>query len=250
MPDYSNAEQTALSSVDDHDRYLLHSPTEIRNELLNLAKKPDIISAYFNNGNDFILTAVLGVLSDRGLLVLDVGPDDAITRRAIAGDKLVCTTRSNGVPIKFTCTGLRSAKFQGHAAIAAAIPATLHRQQRREYFRVSAPRINSPLLILQDPQDNPLELCVLDVSIGGLCLTHLADGFHPEILDEFHDALLRLPDFGELTVSIQIRNQGRFVRGAEILPRFGATFLHLGMQENLQLQRYLYHLQTLAAATQ
>lgn len=248
MPDYSNAEQTALDAVEDHERFLLHNANEIRIELVNLSKKPDIISAYFNEGREFILTAVLAVMNDRGIVVLDVGPNDNITRRAIDSGKLVCTTRSNGVPVKFTCTRLLSAKYQGKPAIAAALPESLYRKQRREYFRVQMPRIQSPQLTLHNAQGQQLNLKVLDLSFGGLSLCDLEGQFNPEMLDEFHHCRLSLPEFGELLVDIQIRNHCQYNTGREALPRFGATFVRLGAQENLQLQRYLYHLQTLATA--
>jgi c-di-GMP-binding flagellar brake protein YcgR len=249
MPDYQHAEQTDLSAIEDHERFLLRSAGEIRNELLNLSKKPDIITAYFNGGKEFILTAVLGVLADRQLLVLDVGPDDAITQRAIAAGNLVCTTRSLGVPVKFRCQGLRSAKFQGQAAIAAAMPDNLYRQQRREYFRVSVPRIQSPNLDIHLSDGQLRSLKVLDLSIGGLSISDPEDQFHPAIHDEFQGCRLSLPEFGELTVNIQIRNQSKFHRSNEVLSRYGAAFVGLGMSDNLHLQRYLYHLQALNSAT-
>lgn len=248
MPDYHNAEQTELSAIADHERFLLRSPGEIRTELLNLAKKPDIITAYFNEGREFILTAVLGVLSERGLVVLDVGPDDETTRRAIATDKLVCTTRSNGVPVKFSCSQLKSAKFQGQQAIAAALPDSLYRQQRREYFRVSMPRINAPTLRLTTPDERKFTLKVLDLSLGGLGLADPDEQFHAEIHSEFFNCQLSLPEFGELEVNIQIRNQGRFHTSGGQVTRYGAAFINLPMSGNLHLQRYLYHLQTIALA--
>lgn len=248
MPDYHNAEQTEISAIEVHDRFLLRSPAEIRTELVNLAKKPDIITAYFNDGREFILTAVLGVLAERGLLVMDVGPDDTITRRAIASGKLVCTTRSMGVPVKFTCTGLQGAKFQGQQAIAAALPDNLYRQQRREYFRVMVPRIQSPTLQLTTADGKNFSLKVLDLSLGGLGITDQEDRFQPETLSEFGDCRLHLPEFGEMDVHIQIRNHGKYHTSTGSISRYGAAFVNLGMSGNLQLQRYLYHLQTIALA--
>ena len=245
MPDYQNAEQTDLSAIEDHERFLLRSPGEIRTELVNLTKKPDIITAYFNNGKEFILTAVLGVLSDRKLLVLDVGPDRATTQRAIEADRLVCTTRSMGVPVKFICQGLQSAKYQGQPAIAAVLPDNLYRQQRREYFRVSVPKVQSPSLELRLESGENFLLKVLDLSVGGLSVTDLDNNFRPELQDEFSGCRLSLPEFGELNVNIQIRNQGKYHRGSEVLSRYGAAFIGLGLNDNLQLQRYLYHLQAL-----
>ena len=161
MPDYKSAEKTAIDSVEDHDRYVLHSEGDIRAQLLGLAKKPDIITAYFNGGREFFLTAVLGVLSDRNLVVLDLGPDDEITDKAIKSNRLVCTARSMGIPIKFAVEGLHNAKYQGRSAIAATMPETLFRKQRREFFRVQVPRINAPLLTIT-PDENEASVSLRD----------------------------------------------------------------------------------------
>lgn len=248
MPDYTNAEKTAIDSVEDHDRYVLHSEGEIRNQLLNLSKKPDIITAYFGGGKTFFLTAVLGVLKERNLVVLDIGPDDEVTQKAIKSDRLVCTTRSMGVPVKFSVEGLHSAKYQGRAAIAAAMPETLFRKQRREFFRVQVPRINSPQCTLRPDKDAaPITLQVIDLSVGGLSFVAHEEIFKPNIRDVFHDCLIQLPDFGEFRVDIEVRNKGVFFTGKnEAIPRIGVSFLNVSTQINLYLQRYIYHLQALS----
>lgn len=248
MPDYTNAEQTALTEISEDERFLLRSQPEIRSQLLNLAKKPDIITAYFDGGKSFILTAVLGLVKERNLLVLDVGPDDATTRRAIASKRLVCTTKHKGVPIKFICENMQGAKYQGKPAIAAPIPESLYRLQRREYFRVQVPRINAPLcdIPLEDGK-RILTLKVVDLSVGGLCVIDPEGQFQPEMLARYPGCILHLPDYGELAVNLQVRNHGRFFSGsAEPVPRYGAAFENLTMSDNLYLQRYIYQLQALA----
>lgn len=248
MPDYSNAETTAITEIAEDDRFLLRSRPEIRSQLLNLAKKPDIITAYFDGGKSFILTAVLGVVKERNLVVLDVGPDDATTRRAIASGRLVCTTKHQGVPIKFSCENMQGAKYQGKPAIAAPMPESLYRLQRREFFRVVVPRINAPICdIPLEEGKRTISLKVVDLSVGGLCMIDPEGGFRPEMLDRYPGCLLHLPDYGELRVDLQIRNQGRFFSGsAEPVPRYGAAFENLTMSDNLYLQRYIYQLQALA----
>jgi c-di-GMP-binding flagellar brake protein YcgR len=246
MPDYTNAEKTAIDSVEDHDRYLLHSEGEIRAQLLKLAKKPDIITAYYNQGRSFILTAVLGVVKERNLVVLDVGPDNETTRKAIESGRLVCTTKNMGVPVKFTVEQLQSAKYQGQPAIAAPLPESLYRLQRREFFRVQVPRINAPICeIPLDDGRRSVSLKIIDLSVGGLCMLVPEElKFQPQLRDTFENCLLQLPDFGELTVDIEIRNQGTyFTSKNEAIPRIGAAFINLSMQHNLYLQRYIYQLQ-------
>ncbi len=249
MPDYLNAEKTAIDSVEDHDRYVLHSEGEIRNQLLSLAKKPDIITAYFGGGKHFFLTAVLGVLKDRNLVVLDIGPDDEITEKAIKSNRLVCTARSMGVPIKFSVEGLQSAKYQNRSAIAANMPETLFRKQRREFFRVQVPRINAPLCTIRpDKKSDPLTLQIVDISAGGLCFIAHEEIFKPEMFSIYRDCLIQLPEFGEFRVDVEVRNKGVFFTGKnEAIPRIGVAFLNVSMQTNLYLQRYIYHLQALSA---
>jgi c-di-GMP-binding flagellar brake protein YcgR len=247
MPDYQNAEQTALGEIAEHERFLLRSEGEIRSQLLNLAKKPDIITAYFNEGKSFILTAVLGVVKERNLVVLDVGPDNATTQRAIDADRLVCTTKHQGVPIKFICTRLQRAKYQGKPAIAAPLPEQLYRLQRREFFRVQLPRINAPTCDIALGKEGTVSLKIVDLSVGGACLIDPEGVFQPQMMQRFSGCRIRLPDYGELQVDLQIRNQGRhFSANNEPVPRYGAAFENLSMSDNLFLQRYLYQLQASA----
>jgi len=250
MPDYTNAQTTAIDSVEGHDRYLLHSDVEIRAQLLKLAKKPDIITAYFNNGGNFILTAVLGVVKERNLVVLDVGPDDETTRKAIASNRLVCTTKNMGVPVKFIVENLKSAKYQGKPAIAAPMPESLYRLQRREFFRVQVPRINAPSCeIPLGEEKGSVTLQVVDLSVGGLCMLAPEEQFKATMRSVYENCLVTLPDFGEMTVDIEIRNQGTFFTSKnEAIPRIGAAFINLTPQDNLYLQRYIYHLQAIAPA--
>jgi c-di-GMP-binding flagellar brake protein YcgR len=250
MPDYTQAETTALGAVSESDRYVLHSQAEIRSQLLNLAKKPDIITAYFDDGRSFILTAVLGIVRERNLVVLDVGPDDATTRRAIAARKLVCSTRNNGIPIRFSCENMQSAKYQGKPAIAAPIPTSLYRQQRREFFRVQTPRINAPTCEIPLEEGGRLTLKVADLSVGGLCLIDQDEVFQTNILEHYNGCILTLPEYGELTVDLQIRNKALFYSGnAQPVPRYGAAFENLSNSDSLYLQRYIYQLQALLPTT-
>ncbi|MGM0594905.1 MAG: flagellar brake protein [Pseudomonadota bacterium] len=250
MPDYQHAEKTAIDSIEDHERYLLHGKGAIRAELMKLAKKPDIITAYFDQGSRFILTAVLGVVKERDLVVLDVGPDDATTHKAIESGRLVCTTKSMGVPVKFTLEGIKGAKYQGRAALAAPLPESLYRLQRREYFRVQVPRINGPTceIPLGEGKGSTAMLKAVDLSVGGICLlVPEEERFDPPMHGVYKNCLITLPDFGELTVDLEIRNRGTYYTSKnEAVPRIGAAFINLSMQNNLYLQRYIYQLQAVS----
>lgn len=247
MPDYSNAEQSSLPDLDRADHFLLRNKSEIRAQLITLARQPDIITAYFNGGKEYLLTAVLGVIDDRGLLVLDIGPDDATTKRAIASGRLVCTTRHDGVPIRFSCEPLQSARFQALPAIATPLPESLYRMQRREFFRVTTPRIYGPRCEIPNPLGgDPYLLTVTDICAGGVGMLDTSQRMKAETLERFEGCRILLPEHGEISVNLMICNNGtQTTASGELIPRYGAAFEGMSISDNANLQRYIYHLQTL-----
>jgi c-di-GMP-binding flagellar brake protein YcgR len=247
MPDYSNAQQSSLLELDGADHFLLRNKSEIRAQLINLARQPDIITAYFNGGKEYLLTAVLGVIDDRGLLVLDFGPDDDTTRRAIASGRLVCTAKHDGVPIRFSCEPLQSARFQALPAIATPLPESLYRMQRREFFRVTTPRINGPRCQIPNPLGGePYLLTVTDICAGGLGMLDTSSRMQAATQDRFENCRILLPEHGEVSTHLVIRNNGtQTTSSGEQLPRYGASFEGMSVSDNANLQRYIFHLQTL-----
>ena len=247
MPDYANAKQTSLSETNDTDRFVVTNSAEIRTQLLGLARQPDIITAYFNDGKNYLLTAVLSVLHDRGLLVLDFGPDEAITRKAIASGRLVCTTKHDGVPIRFTCENLKSARFKALPAIATPIPQSMFRMQRREFFRVATPKLNGPRCIVPNPDGGEnFTLNVTDISVGGMGMVDNSGRMEAEVLDQFENCSLFLPEHGEIATNLVIRNASTFITASgETATRFGVALEGMSVADNSNLQRYIFHLQTL-----
>ena len=226
---------------------MLRNRAEIRSQLLSLARNPDIITAYFNEGRQFILTAVLGVIDERGLLVLDVGPDDEVTKRAIESGHLLCSTRHAGVPIRFACSPLQSARFQARAAIATPIPDSLYRMQRREFFRVATPKLNGPRCMIPDPGGGlPHQLTVVDISAGGAGMLELSGRLQTELVQRFENCRLFLPEHSEITTHLVVRNMSHIAtQSGDSIPRYGVAFEGMSPNDNATLQRYIFHLQTL-----
>ena len=247
MPDYANAQHASLPELIEPERFMVSNRTEIRNLLLCLARRPDIITAYFNDGHQYMLTAVLGVIDERGLLVLDVGPDDATTQQAIASGRLLCTTKHDGVLIRFSCENLQSARFQAQQAIATPIPDSVYRLQRREFFRVVTPKLNGPRCTFPKQRgDTSCTLTVIDLSVGGLGMLDPESRLSAGEQERIENCRLYLPELGEIGVTVVIRNKGLFTpHNGEPQTRIGASFEGLSISDNATLQRYIFHLQTL-----
>ncbi len=246
MPDYSNATQAPLPDLND-DAFMLRNPAEIRAQLISLTRQPDILTAYFNNGKEYLLTAVLGVLDERGLMVLDYGPDETTTRKAIAAGRLVCTTKHQGVPIRFSCEQLKGAKYKGLPAIAAAMPESMHRVQRREYFRVTTPKFNGPRCEICDTEDGvPHELNVVDISAGGLGMLDFSGGLNAEPLQQFENCRLYLPELSDIGTRLVIRSVAQIPQASGgPLIRYGAAFDGMSVADSAEIQRYIFQLQSM-----
>ncbi|MDH5786424.1 MAG: flagellar brake protein [Chromatiales bacterium] len=245
MPDYTDARHSPLNELDDTNRFVLQNRSEIRLLLITLARRPDIISAYFNDGKEYILTAVLGVLEERGLLVLDYGPDEAQTKRAIASGRLVCTTKHHGVPIRFSCERLQSARFKGMPAIATPMPESLFRRQRRQFFRVHPPKINGPgCEISHGTGEPPCKLEIIDLSAGGLGALDRSGRLQGKVGERLTGCRLYLPAHGEMSITMVIRNISEVTTDDNLVKlRYGFSFEGLQPGESAELQRYLFQLQ-------
>jgi c-di-GMP-binding flagellar brake protein YcgR len=242
MTEQDHSQRTALFEI--QDQYLLHSKPEIMRVLRDLAKKPDIITAYLNGGAHFFLTAVLGVLPDRDLVVLDYGADESINELALTAERVVCVTRHEHVSVRFTCTRLQRARYQGRTVFAAPLPESVYRPQRREYFRVITPTLVPLKIRVPRPDADPLELVVVDLSCGGAAMYDPEQSFEPSPGELIKGCGLELPGFGHVVFDLEIRNRIPTRRNdGSPQVRIGAQFRGLTIDGTAQLQRYLHKLQ-------
>lgn len=245
MPDYDQAEQTQLTEPDKLEQYLI-TGQQVVQLLRHMAEKTTIITAYFDGGRHFMLSAVVGVLQDRNLVVLDIGPDEATTQRALNAGRLLCTARIDGVTVRFSLEGLSSAKYQGHQSIAAPLPQSAYRFQRREFYRATTPTVVPATCRIPLGEGEPATLIIADISCGGVGVIDKEGRLTTEVMAEHAGALLSLPDFGELRVDLQVRSHSSHIqRNNERVQRYGMQFLRLSMSDNVFLQRYVTKLQML-----
>ncbi|MCK9530318.1 MAG: flagellar brake protein [Gammaproteobacteria bacterium] len=242
MTEQDHSQRTALFDI--QEQYLLRSKPEITRVLRDLAKKPDIITAYFDGGSLFFLTAVIGVLPERDMVVLDYGTEDALNELALQAERLVCVTRHEHVSVRFTCTGLQRAKYQGRQVFAAPLPESVYRPQRREFFRVVTPTVTPLKVRVPRPGADPLLLTVVDLSCGGAALYDPEQSFEPAPGELIKGCGIELPGFGFVAFDLEIRSQVPVMRSAGTAQvRIGGQFRGLTIDGTALLQRYLHKLQ-------
>lgn len=234
-----------LVQADDYSKYLLHSKKEILFILRAMCDKGVLITVYFNQGNDFLLTTLLAVSADGNSMLLDPGSNAEMNRKALESDKLIFTAMHDKVKIQFNVKRLAKAEHEGREAFRAAIPDELLRLQRREFYRLTAP-IAHPIrcvipLKLADGSRTTIETTVIDISGGGLAvITPPPEGVEFETDHLFENCRIELPDVGTVLATLRVRNTFEFtLRNGTKSRRSGCQFIDLPGPMLTLIQRYI-----------
>ncbi len=235
------SEKTGASTdhIEKLEEYILHNRNEIVQKLRLLAKDRCVITGYFNHGNEFIITAVIDVLKDRNVLVLDYGANEALNEKLINADRIVFKTQHKGINAQFSTDKIVRAKFQGQTFLACDIPSEMLWVQRREAYRVRIPLSDEAICQIKLESGDLLEMPVLDISSGGIALMDENLQFEFEPGDTLSACHLFLPDDIRGAVELEICNQIVIKQGNKTGQRFGSKFLNISPNLMTFIQRYI-----------
>lgn len=227
----------------DNSEYMIRSGKEIAYILRAIQHKRELVTAYFNQGKDFILTSILAVDADQAL-ILDFGPDEAVNQRMLSTGKIVLTTTQNGVKIQFAINGVAKVDYLGRPAFSARIPHELLKLQRREYYRLPTPIINPIKCSITFPQGGKAEVTIADISLGGIAITNYPTSIGLGISDRYSDCRILLPGTGTVSSSIEVRSQREITRkNGQVSYQAGCMFLDLPPGQEAIIQRYIIKLE-------
>lgn len=238
----SEAKSPPLLSPDDYSQYLLHSRSEILFILRSMCHEGSRITVYFNEGKDFLLTALVAVEEDS--MVLDYGSSSEMNRKALEAEKLFCVASHEKVRVQFLLRGVSKVDYEDRPAFRSALPEDLLRLQRREYYRLTTP-IARPLkcqipVTGADGATATVEVNVLDISGGGLALMAPPEGitFEPDM--EFPNCRIELPEVGIVAATLQVRSIFEVtLRSGATVKRSGCQFVKLPGPMLTLVQRYI-----------
>ncbi|MDR2165980.1 MAG: flagellar brake protein [Zoogloeaceae bacterium] len=231
---------------DDYSQYLLYSKTEILAVLRSIIQKGTLATVHFNHGKFFFLTTMIALLPGNTEFILDAGSDEEVNARAIEADELFFTVMVDKVKIQFRLKWLRRVDYQGRSAFAGAVPDTLLRLQRREFFRLSTPVANPiHLCVTLGPGHQAIDIPLLDISGGGVGLmapVNLDSLLQKGLLLEM--CKITLPGEGLLVVDLCVRNLFDVTtRGGLRYVRVGCEFVRLPAARLSAVQRYIIHVE-------
>lgn len=230
-----------LSNEQVDERFLVSGRTAIQFMLVGFAKARESFSVHFNAGQEFFLTALLGVDVEAGQLIFDCSGSPETNRRFLASEKSAFAGRPGGIQVQFHCEQASEIDFEGGRAFAVPLPKTLARLQRREYFRVPTPRVNPLMLHTRLPSGQALKLPLHDISVSGI-------GLDAEVLPEE-----LAPDLRLARCYLQLPGEARDLEFAAVVRRIvalenraGTRYWRVGIQfeslssgDETRIQRYI-----------
>ena len=227
----------------DYEDFRIHDRRAIIGVMREIIQKRSLVTLSF--GGEFIITSLMDVDPVSGALFFDAAQSEAQNLRITGADRLHFVTLIDNIKTQFQTDPATSTNLKGWPALRTAIPASLLRLQRRNHFRIQAPRAEPLVCAIPMPGGAVARFVIGDLSVSGIAVLAGPDFdiFQPGAI--FENCRIELPEHGEITTSIEIRNLvpagGNGADGARF--RFGCRFLNLAGTVESLLQRYINHLE-------
>lgn len=242
--------QPHVNNIENLEQYMLYNKGQIVQRLKQLVKNKGMITAYADNGVS-MNTALVGILTENDLLVLDYGVDESLVQQIINSKRVIFKTQFEGINIQFTTNSLTKAKYQNEPAIAVPIPANLLWLQRRQSFRVRIP-LGMPAYCDIPAQDgSTIRLRIFDISAGGISVSDEGMKISGDSGLIYSNCQLDLPGFGRITLSLETRNCFKIKKTDPAQgQRCGFSFHQMGMTDEAAIMRYIHSVETLRKRTE
>ena len=228
-----------------HD-YEITSQREIVSLLRQIGEKNQLVRMLVQGEHDVCVTSLLDMDLDTGTLIVDCSIDRDQNVRILAKQKIRFETTLDKIRIVFVVDNIASATYEDRPALRCAIPTSLIRLQRREYYRMETPMVNPVRVTIPLALESGIssEIFTLsDISVGGVAIMDnklLLNGSHGQKLT---GCVLALPD-GPVSTTLVVRNTTELtLLNGKHSRRVGCEFLDLSRGSLASVQRYITKLE-------
>ncbi|MCX8086005.1 MAG: flagellar brake protein [Rhodocyclaceae bacterium] len=234
---------TPSVSAEELEKFTTTNRREILFYLNQLINDGERVSVIFDEGQETVLTVLLDIDEAEDMLIFDWGGSEAANRKLLRSERNLFVCAPHGVRNQFVTGPVHETQFKNRPAFKTRLPKSYTRLQRREFFRLVLPITRRPVCIVPREGGKPLELSVIDISIGGVAveLPGAEEGF--EIGQLLPRARLELKGIGTLEVDLEVRNRALVQHGSKQALRLGCSFARLGRGMENQLQRFITEVQ-------
>jgi c-di-GMP-binding flagellar brake protein YcgR len=237
-------------SNNEDSEFLIHSQHEIRSILRTIFERNTRAALYYNEGNSFVLTMLLGI-TEEGIWI-DPPSNPSDSRNILNSNRIIFVSTHNQAKVQFVADGANPVIFNGRNAVFLSLPPKLLRLQRREYYRLTAWPENPLTCVFKPVHDHhhiKHDVTIMDISIGGIALVCQETSLVLTPGNIYPNCEIVLPDTGTLTATIQVKNTFDVTaRTGEKIHRAGCVFVKPDGTTTSLLQRYVANMQRQAAA--
>jgi len=229
-----------------HD-YEVQSRREIVSLLRQIGEKKQLIRMKIKGEADVCVTSILDVDLDAGVFILDRSINREQNDRIVRASSVMCEAYLDKIRILFSVSGVRDTQFMGSSALEADIPASLIRLQRREFYRMPTPVTNPVPALVPMPLDlggGNAMFPLADISCGGVALLDNKMMLNSTIGQTFTNCRIDLPDIGQVSTSLQVRNAlDMTMLNNKTSRRIGCMFVDISRANMAAVQRYITKLE-------
>jgi c-di-GMP-binding flagellar brake protein YcgR len=226
-----------------NERFLVRSPVEVAFILKAVMQAGQMVTAQCGEGRILLVTKILAVNRQANEVMLGAGKEDKTNAHLVDGRLVVFTTSQDRVKIQFQSTRASLVEFEGLPALRIAMPGTLLKFQRREYYRADSSSLTRPVRCRLRLPAGYVDAVVVDVSLGGVLLAGYPETVPMKPGAQFDDVRIDLGKAGAFSTSLVVRNVSEVsLRNGTLSRRAGCMFIHLPPRAEALLQRYIMSL--------
>lgn len=224
---------------EEHLRYRVQHRHTIERILGDLVESRAIVSLYGRSDTEFMLSSLVALDSDRGLVQFEQGKDAALNQQLLKLGEVRCLSTHDQVQVQFTCRDLRAVQDGGKPLFEAPMPSELLRLQRRESYRLATSVVN-PVKCLVNTGHTFLEAVVIDISIGGVGILAYEGAGLLKTGQTYHGCRIDLPGTGTFAVSLNVCTTFDVeLKNSRLTHRAGCQFIDLPPSVETEIQRYI-----------
>jgi flagellar brake protein len=232
-------------ALENDPRFKLSSRHEILAVLRGLQKHHAMVTIYFDDGREFVLTSIAAVDAEHEALIFEPGPDPRSNKLLMAARQLMVVSYQDRVKVQFA-TGRAHAVVDSQG-FGVPLPPALTRLQRRDYYRVDLPDGRAVKAFLRLSPDGPLQLIdvrLVNISCTGIAILTYHPGMSLEIGHVYPACSINLPGVGTISAPLEICNISDVTMKEEDRSyRVGCRFLELTEGMQTMIQRYINKLE-------
>ena len=227
-----------------HD-FEINSRREILALLRGIAEKNQLIRMLIHGESDVCMTTILAIDADS--LILDCSINKEQNRRILAARGVSFETTLDKIRILFSIEQVEECLYQNSPALKIALPPSLIRLQRRDFYRMTTPISNPVRVVVTLPEELGGGSCpfpLADISYGGIAMLDNQLVLGNTIGKDYVGCRIDLPDIATVIMTLQIRNSlDLTLHNNKSNRRLGCLFVDIPRSMQAHVQRYITKLE-------